>query len=79
MLMDIDLSIIGADATRFDEYETQVRAEYRWVPDFVFHPKRRAVLEDFLARPNLYSTERFQNLLEKRARENLARSLFRLR
>ncbi len=79
VLVDIDLSILGADAVRFDEYETQVRAEYRWVPDFVFRPKRRAVMEGFLARPALYCTEWFQNLLEKKARENLARSLSKLR
>ncbi len=73
VLVDIDLSILGADAARFDEYEVQVRAEYRWVPDFVFRPKRREVLEEFLARPTLYSTERFQTLLEKKsARESRA-------
>lgn len=79
VLVDIDLSILGADAARFDEYETQVRAEYRWVPDFVFRGKRREVLEGFVARPAIYATAYFKSLLEKKARENLARSLSALR
>lgn len=79
VLVDIDLSILGAEAARFDEYETQVRSEYRWVPGFVFKARRREVLEGFLARPTIYSTAQFREKLEKRARENLARSLSLLR
>jgi predicted metal-dependent HD superfamily phosphohydrolase len=75
VLVDIDLAIFGADAARFDEYERDVRAEYVWVPACIFRRKRREVLESFLAQPSIYSTVHFKNLLEKRARENLARSL----
>ena len=78
VLVDIDLSILGADAARFDEYEAQVRAEYRWVPGFLFRRKRREVLEGFLARESIYATTHFRNQLEKKARDNLARSLARL-
>lgn len=75
VLVDIDLSILGADAARFDEYEAQVRAEYRWAPGFLYRRKRREVLEGFLARESIYSTAHFRNPLEKKARDNLARSL----
>jgi predicted metal-dependent HD superfamily phosphohydrolase len=75
VLIDIDLAILGADAPRFDAYEREVRAEYGWVPDFIFRRKRREVLQGFLARPSIYSTAHFANRLEKKARENLARSL----
>jgi predicted metal-dependent HD superfamily phosphohydrolase len=51
VLVDIDLSILGATPARFDEYEQQVRAEYAWVPEFLFRRKRRAILGQFLARP----------------------------
>ncbi len=77
-LVDIDLSILGANAVRFEEYEQQVRAEYHWVPAFLFHRKRREVLQGFFARPSIYSTMHFKNQLEKKARENLARALHKL-
>ena len=74
MLVDIDLAILGAEPVRFAEYDTQVRAEYRWVPGLIYRGKRRAVLAGFLARPAIYGTERFRALFEARARENLIRS-----
>ena len=78
VLVDIDLAILGADAARFDEYEQQVRAEYAFVPAFVFKRKRREVLQAFLDRPSIYSTAHFKDRLEKKARENLARSMANL-
>jgi predicted metal-dependent HD superfamily phosphohydrolase len=75
VLVDIDLSMLGADTTRFDEYEDQVRAEYNWVPGFLFRRKRREILAGFLARSTIYSTTHFKHQLEKKARDNLARSL----
>lgn len=75
LLVDVDLSILGAAPERFDEYEAQVRAEYRWVPDFLFRRKRREILAEFLARMPIYSTPALRDSLEARARDNLARSL----
>ena len=79
LLVDIDLSILGAASERFDEYEVQVRQEYAWVPGAIFRRKRREVLESFLARPAIYSTPPLRAALEARARSNLERSLARLR
>jgi predicted metal-dependent HD superfamily phosphohydrolase len=75
LLVDIDLSILGSETARFDEYETQIRAEYNFVPDDKFCIGRTAVLQHFLARPALYSTPFFHARYEEKARENLARSL----
>lgn len=75
VLVDIDLSILAAEPERFDEYERQVRAEYAWVPRFLFRRKRRQILAQLLARPALFGTERFARAYEARARANLARSL----
>ena len=72
LLVDIDLSILGAPAARFAEYERQIRAEYSFVPQELFAEKRRAILQSFLARPRLYSTAHFFTVLEARARANLA-------
>lgn len=75
VLIDIDLSILGADAHRFAEYETQIRVEYGFVPQEIFVEKRRAILGSFLARPHIYSTDHFRAALEQRARQNLARAI----
>lgn len=78
VLVDVDLSILGANPARFDEYEEQVRAEYAWVPGFLYRRKRGEILEEFLARPAIYSTTPCRERLEPAARANLARSLARL-
>jgi predicted metal-dependent HD superfamily phosphohydrolase len=73
LLVDIDLSILGATEARFAEYERQIREEYSFVPEVVFREKRRAILRSFIARPRIYSTQHFSGLLEPQARINLAR------
>jgi predicted metal-dependent HD superfamily phosphohydrolase len=78
LLVDVDLSILGADSARFWEYERQIRDEYSWVPETTFRERRAQVLTSFLERPSIYSTPRFAARLERRARENLSRSLQQL-
>ncbi|HEX4861921.1 MAG TPA: hypothetical protein VFV07_11830 [Rhizomicrobium sp.] len=75
VLVDIDLSILGAPADRFDEYERQIRFEYSWVPEEDFRKGRAAVLEAFLRRNTIYNTDMFRARLEETARNNLKRSL----
>ena len=78
ILVDADLWILGAPAGRFDEYERQIREEYRHIPDFLFRPKRKALLQKLLRRPRLFSTGIFFARCEPQARANIARSLARL-
>lgn len=78
LTVDIDLAILGAPPSRFDEYEAQVRREYSWVPDPAFRQARARILRAFLAHPSVYATTFFQERLEARARSNLVRSLTRL-
>jgi predicted metal-dependent HD superfamily phosphohydrolase len=78
LLVDVDLSILGAPRARFDEYEQQVRQEYAWVPEAVFRQKRREVLRGFLDRPFVYGTQAFRQELEQSARDNLRASIARL-
>ncbi|MBK8067452.1 MAG: N-methyl-D-aspartate receptor NMDAR2C subunit [Rhodanobacteraceae bacterium] len=75
LLVDIDLSILGAERARFEEYEHQIRAEYAHVPGLLFRFKRGQILRAFLDRPWIYATECFRARLERPARENLARAL----
>ncbi|MFT3777910.1 MAG: N-methyl-D-aspartate receptor NMDAR2C subunit [Ottowia sp.] len=72
VLVDIDLSILGASDARFAEYERQIREEYSYVPGFLFRNKRRAILRSFLERPKIYNTPALHQQLEARARANLA-------
>jgi predicted metal-dependent HD superfamily phosphohydrolase len=78
LLVDVDLAILGADPARFDEYEVQIREEYGWVPKSFYKKSRRKVLQQFLDRERIYSTDFFQAEYEAKARENISRSLARL-
>lgn len=75
LLLDIDLAILGAPPARFAEYEAQIRAEYAWVPMPLFRSRRAALLQQFLARPQLYQTPRLHAQLETAARYNLQQAL----
>jgi len=75
LVVDIDLSILGAAEPRFDEYERQVREEYSWVEEPFFRMVRAKILQDFLARPFIYNTTAYGDRLESKARANLACSI----
>ncbi len=75
LLLDVDLSILGAPLVRFDEYEGQIRREYSWVPEPAYRAARGKILAAFLERPVLYHTPHFRDGLEDQARSNLSRSL----
>jgi predicted metal-dependent HD superfamily phosphohydrolase len=75
VLVDADLSILGARPERFREYETQVRREYDWVPDDAFRARRAAMLKELLGRPHLFCTGPFRERYEAQARRNLQRSI----
>jgi predicted metal-dependent HD superfamily phosphohydrolase len=71
LLVDIDLAILGATPARFAEYERQIRIEYAHVAPAVFEPRRRAILERFLARDPIYATPSMRARHEAAARRNL--------
>ena len=78
LFLDMDLAILGSTAADFDAYEAAVRREYDWVTEPQWKLGRRAVLAQFLARPAIYATARFQASHEAAARRNLARAIARL-
>jgi len=78
LLVDIDLSILGSPAERFERYDQDVRKEYAWVPGFRYQEARAQVLQNFLDRPRLYNGKHAVALLEGQARINLAAALSRL-
>jgi len=78
LLVDIDLSILGQPEHVFDKYEENIRKEYEWVPDDAFKAGRSTVLQQFLNREFIYSTEFFRGKYEVQARKNITRSLEQL-
>ncbi|KQU75765.1 hypothetical protein ASC75_17190 [Aminobacter sp. DSM 101952] len=75
LLLDMDLSILGAPPATFDAYEANVRREYAWVSEADWRAGRAAVLRNFLARPRIFHTDIFVARFEAQARENMERSL----
>jgi predicted metal-dependent HD superfamily phosphohydrolase len=75
VLVDADLSILGTQPARFQEYEAQVRKEYGWVPDAMFRSNRAKILKALLDRFHLYCTAPFRERYEAQARRNLQHSL----
>jgi predicted metal-dependent HD superfamily phosphohydrolase len=78
LLVDIDLSVLGADEHRFAEYQVRIRDEYSSVAEPIFRLKRHAILQSFLDRPFIYSTAHFRAALEARARFNLSNAIAKI-
>lgn len=75
LLIDIDLSILGASPERYRRYEIDIRREYASAPDDLFRRGRLHVLNAFLERTGIYHTSYFYERLERQARENLAEAV----
>jgi predicted metal-dependent HD superfamily phosphohydrolase len=71
LLLDLDLSILGAERAVYAAYAAAIRREYAVVPDLIYRPGRRRVLAEFLARPRIYATPRIYDACEAAARANL--------
>lgn len=78
LVVDIDLAILGAPENVYQVFEASVRNEYQWVPSFIFKNKRKEILQTFLDRHRIYHHAYFYDLLEHRARENLATAISQL-
>jgi len=74
-MLDIDLSILGASANIYDDFEINIRKEYKLVPKLIFRKKRKEILKSFLDMERIYKTDVFLAEREEQARENLARAV----
>ncbi|GMO34532.1 MAG: hypothetical protein Ta2F_10700 [Termitinemataceae bacterium] len=75
---DIDLSILGSDASTYKNYTAKVRKEYASIPDAEFAAKRAALIDTFL-KGSVYATTVFSEIFEKSAKQNLRSELDALR
>lgn len=75
IMLDADLSILGASPQRFQEYEIQIRQEYAFVPETIFRTKRAVILERFMSQSTIFNTSIFIERYEPIARLNLKHAL----
>ena len=74
-LLDMDLSILGAPWSEYDQYAQAVRQKYVHVAKENYRVGRIAVLEKLLAHSSLYLTAYYHKRLEKQARKNIKREI----
>lgn len=77
-LIDIDLSILGADEDKYNIYESWIRKEYVHVPDDEFKLGRKKVLSSFIESDYLYCSDYFRERYEAQARQNIVCALHSL-
>lgn len=75
LIVDIDLTILGASREVYDEFERNVRKEYKMVPSFIYRKKRKELLNSFLNRASIYSLDYFKDKYENNARHNINRAI----
>jgi predicted metal-dependent HD superfamily phosphohydrolase len=78
LVVDIDLSILGASPEVYAQFERAIRREYWWVPRGRYVAGRGKVLAGFLGRARIYRHDPFFEKYETRARANLAGALSQL-
>jgi predicted metal-dependent HD superfamily phosphohydrolase len=78
MFLDIDLSILGQDQATYEQYATQVRQEYEWVPWEIYTVKRTEILERIRSWSPIYQTPALHKKYELQAKMNLSRAIANL-
>ena len=74
-LVSIDLSILGAEADRYDAYAAAIREEYAHVPEPLYRAGRAAILGRFLESEALFADPLWAERYEAQARANLTREI----
>jgi len=75
LIVDIDLTILGSSPEVYDEFERNVRREYKMVPSFIYRKKRKELLRSFLNKASIYNFDYFKNKYENIARHNINRAI----
>ncbi len=75
VVVDIDLSILGADQGAYDDYVRRIRSEYGSLSDEAWQVGRGIFLAKMLERKRIFHTAWMQEQGEERARLNMRREL----
>ncbi|MGG5886557.1 HD domain-containing protein [Falsiroseomonas sp. HC035] len=78
LLLDSDLSILGAPPAAFDAYEAANRQEQAHLRPDSYRAGRSAELQMLLWRERIFRTDRFFLACERQARRNIERALAQL-
>jgi predicted metal-dependent HD superfamily phosphohydrolase len=68
LMLDIDLSVLGAPRGSYRDYAEAIRREYAHVADAPYREGRANILQGFLARPDIYLTDWARNRWDAAAR-----------
>jgi predicted metal-dependent HD superfamily phosphohydrolase len=71
LIVDLDLSILAADAERYDDYAVAIRREHSYADDAAYRVGRCAFLRSMLSRSKVYGTAVVREKFESAARRNL--------
>lgn len=77
-MVDLDLTILGSDPQKYNQFESGVRKEYQWVSSFLYRNKRKEILKGFLARDRIYNSNFFFDQMELQARGNIKAAIIAL-
>jgi len=75
VLIDADLAVLGAEPAAYQDYVEGVRSEYRSLDDAEWADGRTDVLQRFLDRDAIFTTDTGRAKWEARARANIAAEL----
>jgi predicted metal-dependent HD superfamily phosphohydrolase len=78
LVVDIDLSILGAPPDVYAQFERAIRREYWWVPRARYVAGRGKLLQAFLGRFAIYKHDSFYERYEAQARANIAAAIAQL-
>ncbi|MGB3713569.1 MAG: metalloprotease family protein [Candidatus Promineifilaceae bacterium] len=75
ILLDADLSSLGADQVTFERHSQALRKEFDWLPDQEYQLSRARFLSGILERNRIYLIDQVFEKYEEQARENLTRAI----
>ncbi|MEB3829526.1 HD domain-containing protein [Phormidium sp. CCY1219] len=78
ILIDADLSILGAEDADYQFYANGIKREYSWVSDAEYCQGRMQVLQQLLQRDKIYYTKPMLERYEENARRNMLWEIGRL-
>ena len=78
LFLDADLSILGASAEDYIKYAAQVRKEYTVAPDIYYNAGRIKVLQHFLHKARIFTSDFFSDRYEIQANRNVKQELKQL-